>query len=177
MFEGWGEYYLLVGGASGALIGLLFVVVTLTSSVERSMAQRGAALYITPTVFHFATVLTLSGVALAPHLPAMVVALILAAGGLYGLAYAGFVLIGIRRPSVPQPPHWTDPWCYALFPGVAYLVLVAAGAAAWRVPACAPFVLAVATMLLLLVAIRNAWDLVTWLAPRAAEVSPPAPDA
>ena len=31
MFAGWNNYFMLLGAASGSLIGLLFVVVTLTA--------------------------------------------------------------------------------------------------------------------------------------------------
>ena len=34
MFEGWSEFYILVGAADGALIGLLFVVTTLSASMH-----------------------------------------------------------------------------------------------------------------------------------------------
>jgi len=38
MFEGWDNYFVLLGTASAGLIGLLFVVITLTSNFERSRA-------------------------------------------------------------------------------------------------------------------------------------------
>ena len=68
MFEGWGNFYFLLGSASASLIGLMFVVTTLTRGSERSQVERGQRLFMTPTVFNFASVLTLSAVALAPKL-------------------------------------------------------------------------------------------------------------
>jgi hypothetical protein len=38
MFEDWGEFYLVVGGAAAVLIGLIFVVITL---MPRPPAVRG----------------------------------------------------------------------------------------------------------------------------------------
>ena len=68
MFEGWDNFYLMIGPAAVGLIGLLFVVVTLTAGFERSRAIRGQALYLTPTALHFAMVMVISAVAMAPRL-------------------------------------------------------------------------------------------------------------
>ena len=70
MFQDWDSFFLLIGTAAGALIGLLFVVETLTVGFERDSALRGARVYITPIVFHFAAVLVVSAAALAPRLSA-----------------------------------------------------------------------------------------------------------
>ena len=49
-----------------------------------------------------------------------------------------------------------------------YLGLVLAVAASWGGAVHAAGALALAILLLMLLAVRNAWDLVTWLAPRRA---------
>ena len=64
--NGWENFYVIVGSAAGALIGLQFVVVTLAA--ERPalpMAEAGAA-FATPTIVHFGVVLLLSAVASVP---------------------------------------------------------------------------------------------------------------
>ena len=66
MFEHWDSFFLMIGSAAGALIGLLFIVATLTAGFEREQSQRGARLYLTPTVFHFAVVMVVGAIALAP---------------------------------------------------------------------------------------------------------------
>ena len=48
MFRGWDNYYFMIGSAGAGLIGLLFVVVTLTQGIDRDRALRGASLYMTP---------------------------------------------------------------------------------------------------------------------------------
>jgi hypothetical protein len=72
--------------AAAGLIGLLFVVVTLTAGFERSQASRGARLYMSPTAFHFAAVLCMSAAALAPRLSVMVTAAIFGLIALLGFA-------------------------------------------------------------------------------------------
>ncbi len=166
MFEGWDSYYLLLGGAAGALIGLLFVVVTLTAGIERSSALRGTSVYMTPVLFHFAVVLAGSGVALAPRQLPLVQAALFGVLALCGFAHAVRVMILIpRRPSGDEP-HWSDFWCYGAAPALIYAGLAAAALKVFHRTAHAPDAVALALLLLLLMAIRNAWDLVTWLAPR-----------
>ena len=42
MFRDWENYYLLIGSAARALIGLMFVVTTLTAGIDASRVSRGA---------------------------------------------------------------------------------------------------------------------------------------
>src|SRR5207244_1064746 len=118
MFEGWDSFYLMIGGASGGLIGLLFVVATLTSGLEQSSITRGTQIYTSPTVFHLGVVLVVSAMTMVPHLSTPVVGTILAACAALGLTYAGAVALQIRARKVPEPPHWTDFWCYGVAPTV-----------------------------------------------------------
>ncbi len=174
MFHDWDSFYLLIGSASGALIGLLFVVVTLTAGSDRSNASRGQRIYMTPTLFHFAVVMVASGIALTPGLPAWGSGLLIGVCALTGLVYVGWIAILLHSHKVPDPPHWSDFWAYGSVPAVIYLVFTGvAGAVATGAPA-APFGVALVLLFLLLLAIRNAWDLVTWIAPRVDP--PPAPN-
>ncbi len=171
MFEGWENFYLMIGGAAGALIGLLFVVATLTGGLGADQAQVGAKIYLTPTVFHLAVILTGSAVSAVPHLTAHPAGALFAAAAVLGLLYSINVARMLRGPVHVEAPHWTDFWCYGVAPGVIYLAQAAAAAAlAMSVP-WAQNALAAAFVALLLIAIRNAWDLVTTIAPIAASKS------
>lgn len=169
MFSGWDNFYFLIGSAAAGLIGLLFVVVTLTAGFERSRALRGASLYMTPTALHFALVLTMSAVAVAPGLSSLTSEALLGLAAITGLANAARACIGIAGPSIDpdNQPHWSDFWAYGAAPAAIYLGLCANVVALalglpWAAEANAALALG-----LLLVGIRNAWDLVTWIAPRA----------
>ncbi|MEI9964993.1 MAG: hypothetical protein WDM92_10060 [Caulobacteraceae bacterium] len=165
MFENWENFYLLIGSAAAALIGLLFVVATLTTGIDRSQAARGASVYMTPTVFHFGVVLTVSAVAMTPKLSTTIEGAIIALAAAAGLAQAVYVAASLTsRKVLPDPPHWSDLWLYAVAPGAVYLGVVAAAVFIWTGHLHAAYAVAAATMVLLLVAIRNAWDLVTSIA-------------
>ncbi|HUO23932.1 MAG TPA: hypothetical protein VMU59_15565 [Caulobacteraceae bacterium] len=165
MFEGWDNFYLLIGGAAGSLIGLLFIVATLFSGRDRTRMLRAAAVYTTPTVFNLSVVLVLSAMALAPGLKSGFVGAALAAAGLIGLAHGVTVIWRFRWLNANEKPHWSDAWCYCAGPVAAHVGLLSCAALAWFDAHAAPLALAVVLMIMLLLAIRNAWDLVTWMAP------------
>ncbi|THD61564.1 hypothetical protein [Phenylobacterium sp.] len=168
MFEGWDNFYLMIGGAAGGLIGLLFVVATLTGSVDREKAERGSALYLTPTVFHFAVVLANAAITEAPRLDVRIVAALLGVAGVWGFAQSFIIAHRLHHDRGPEPAHWSDFWCYGCAPGLIYLGQLAAVAAIALGKPWAPDALAAALLVLLLLSIRNAWDLVTTIAPMAA---------
>ncbi len=175
MFHDWDSFFLLIGSAAGALIGLLFVVVTLTAGQERSSAQQGQSVFITPTVFHFAMVMVFSAVALAPGLATRTIGLLLGVCAVAALVNAIVVALRMFLRKAVQPPHWSDYWYYGAAPVVIYALLVASAACVWPSATIAAYAVGVTLLLLLLLGIRNAWDLVTWIAPRAADLAAPPP--
>ena len=165
MFAGWNNYFYLVGSAGGGLIGLLFVVVSLTSGADRPRAMHGARVYLTPTALHFAAVLSISAVAIAPGLPIPVTAGLFGLIALVGLFHAAGACVGMASARVGTA-HWSDFWMYGAGPAAIYIGLVAASVAvAGRIP-WAVHALAALLLILLITAIRNAWDLITWMAPK-----------
>jgi hypothetical protein len=163
MFEGWSDYYVMIGGAAAALIGLLFIVATLSADKDVENPIRGYSVYATPTVFHLGIVLLLSATAVAPHLPPALVAVVAGGAGIAGLAYTAWVI----RQFTPQdpPPGFVqaDLWLYGVLPGGMYLALAIAAELIGLQSQLAPFALALAVIGLLLIAINNAWDLASWL--------------
>jgi hypothetical protein len=171
MFEGWENFYLIVGPSAAALIGLMFVVVTLTAGRERDQTERGKHLYTSPIVWHLAVVLVLSGAAVAPTIHPQLFGI--ASGGLavLGIAMAVRSTIGILRFQMTGADSMFDMWWYGIIPGVAYLGLGAAAALVLAGSMWSASAVAAALMALLLVSIHAEWDLVTFLAPMA---DPPA---
>jgi hypothetical protein len=158
----WETFYLMVGSSAVILIGLLFVVITLSSNMEARRAMIGARVYMTPTVYHLGAVVLISSVALMPGTPLFAMALVVAVPALSGLVYAVLSLIRIARN--PPVPHWTDYVYYGVLPAVAHLWLMAAAWALWQdVEPSAAHAIAVGLVALLLVGIRDAWDLATYL--------------
>jgi len=160
MFPRWDAFYMLLGSASAGLIGLVFIVVTLTAGFDRDRALRGSSRFMTPTVLQFAVVLLVSAIASAP-ISAGLARLGLAVVAAAPFAHAARNSWRMFRGDGEPPSHWSDPWNYGAAPAAAYVVLAAVGAAGWTLG------VGVMALVILLCGVRNAWDLITWIAPMA----------
>ena len=167
MFEGWDEFYFMTGSSAAALIGLLFVVATLTAGRDRATIETGAKLFMTPLVCHLGAVLVLSAAALVPSITPTAYALLSGAMAVTGAGLGVWIAIGIPRAPYEREVDWFDVWWYGIIPAVIYALLGVTAAAIGARAEWALVALAVAQMALLLTTIHNAWDLVTYLAPRA----------
>src|ERR1700741_1272179 len=97
MFEGWDEFYFMTGSSAAGLIGLLFVVATLTAGRDRSTLEAGQKLFITPLVWHFGAVLVLSAAALMPPISPVPYTLLGGAISLVGMGFGIWITIRISR--------------------------------------------------------------------------------
>ncbi|HYM18486.1 MAG TPA: hypothetical protein VEU06_07985 [Micropepsaceae bacterium] len=168
MFLDWDNFYLLVGGAAGALIGLMFVVATLTSemNIESKRLVQGSRIYITPIVFHFGVVFVVSAMTAVPELSSVAVAVVLAFLSASGLFYSAWTTIRLFHWKDP-PPDLSDKVFYGIVPVIVYLALAVTAGAVWIAPANAPYPVGAIMLVLLLIGIRNAWDLATFFSQEA----------
>ena len=170
MFQEWHEFYLMAGSAAAVLIGLIFVVISLMQDRSRSSVLTGSKLYMGPIVLGVSFVLVLSAGALAPGIDGQSFAAISAVVAIWGLIRGIMSTRGIAR--LREEVHWTDLWFYGVIPSVFYVLLGGTAYAFWSGAAWAAQALAGLVTVALLLAIRNEWDLITWIAPR----SGPTPD-
>ena len=171
MFDGWENYYLMVGSSAGALIGLMFVVVTLTAGRDHAEVERGKHLYTSPIVWHLAVVMTLSAGAAAPTLTPHLFAI--ASGGLALLGAAVCIrnAVSIARAALVADTVGFDTFWYGIAPAIVYLGMGGAAYGVLRGAAWGASAVAAALLALLLVSIHAEWDLVTYLAPIAGRSS------
>lgn len=62
----WDSFYVIVGSAAGALVGLQFVVLTLVAQNPSTRTADAGAAFATPNVVHFSSVLLLAALSRAP---------------------------------------------------------------------------------------------------------------
>lgn len=167
MFEGWENFYLIIGPSAAALIGLMFVVVTLTNARDSQQIELGKHLYTSPIVFHLGVVLLLSCAAMAPTVGARLFGVITSASSLLGLAFGVRSAVGIARTRLTGDDSSFDMWWYGIVPAIAYIALGIAGASVLAERSWSASAIAGALTILLFVSVHAEWDLVTFLAPRA----------
>ncbi len=156
----WESFYVIVGSAAGALIGLQFVVVTLIADLPISGTADGAAAFATPTIVHLGTALLLSAIQAVPWGGMGAAAIAWAGVGGAGFLYTLLVARRMRRTS--YRPGFEDWLFHFLLPALAYAALVAAAAAIRHEIEAALATIAVAALLMLFIGIHNAWDTVTY---------------
>lgn len=177
MSPGWSNFYFLIGSAAAGLIGLMFVVVTLTAGGERSRSLRGAAIYLTPTIVHFAAVFSISAITQAPSVTPSEAEAAMGVIALAGLACCLRSAHGIlRAPQGFEAPHWSDFWFYAGAPATLYLFLLLTAVGIGEHWPWSAKIMAGILLILVLLAIRNAWDTITWIAPSRGGSRPPDSD-
>ena len=160
----WTNFYLTAGSAAAGLTGLMFVVITLVKRIlQRSDGVTGVAAFSTPTVLHFGSALLVSLVMSAPWHSLVSPAIALGLAGLYGIVY-GFRAAYLQKRLTlyrPDPEDWT--W-YTVLPLVSYALILAGAVFLTIATPRALYAIAGGAVFLIFIGIRNAWDVVTYIA-------------
>ena len=159
----WRTFYNLLGESAATLTGLQFVTVALLADMPANPGETEASeTFATPNVVHFATVLVLAAVLSAPWSGIFAPAVLWGAAGALGVVYIVAILRRMRTQTAYRPV--LEDWMFHVFlPLIAYAALAVSAWAARGHPAPSLFAVAFAALLLLLIAIHNAWDNVTYL--------------
>jgi hypothetical protein len=162
MLSAWFSFYALLGASAGALTGLVFIVVTLVRDRSGASAM-GFSTFTTPTVVHFACALFISATMSAPFGSLVPLAVILGCAGLAGVVYVMRVALLATKLETYRPD--AEDWFFnVLLPLLAYVLLLGGAVFLPSAPSGALYAPAGAVMLLILIGIRNAWDVVTFVA-------------
>jgi hypothetical protein len=168
MLADWHEFYALLGTAAAALVALLFVAASIGAgylSADRSSPTRT---FTTPVIVHYTYVLFLSLASLVPVNTDTSLAMIIGISAAAALGYSIFILIRVMRSLVTG---LDDRLGYGASPLAAYAAALAASVFIFERSSVGPPLLAGSLVLLLLVNIRNAWDLTIFFAQRRTDGS------
>lgn len=157
----WDSFYVIVGSAAGALIGLQFVVLTLIAANPPRRAAEGGAAFVTPTIVHFSSAFFLSALLRVPWPSITFAATVWGVTGLVGIGYAVIVTRRMAHQPVYQP-QFEDWLFHVALPLAAYALLVLSAFAATSYTSETLFGVGAATLLLLFIGIHNAWDAIAW---------------
>jgi hypothetical protein len=163
MFDGWHEFYILLGTAAAALVALLFVAASIGAGYLSAARGSPTHTYTSPIIFHYTYVLFLSLVSLVPINTDASLATIIGISAAAALVYSCFIFVRVMRGSAID---LDDRLGYGASPLAAYAAALAASIFIFERSEVGPPLLAGALVLLLLVNIRNAWDLTLFFAQR-----------
>jgi len=162
----WHEFYLLIGTAAAALVALLFVAASIGAGLITREPHGPTRTYMSPIAFHFTSALFVSAIALVPSHTRLTLGALVGLNAIAGMIYTAFVL---RRLFTDDIADHADRVCYGMLPLFAYATGLVAAYLIFRGSIHAPEFLAGTVVLLLVVNIRNAWDLMLSLARRRGE--------
>ena len=161
----WQTFYALAGGAAATLIGLMFIAASFI--MNRNLRQEeisGADTFVTPALVHFICVLLIALIMLIPVITPPVMGMLFILMGVAGTIFAGGVTLRLFRFQSREPLTVLDWLTHALLPQASYLILLLASIWLLSDAIDALSGMAAASILLLVSAIRNSWDLAQWLA-------------
>jgi len=158
----WHDFYIVIGTASATLIGAMFVVVSIGTGYLTEARAAAARPFLAPTTIHLSMVLFGCAFTVVPSLGWIGFGLIYGIGGAAGLAYSAVVALRVRRRNVDI----VDRIWYGLVPFLGYGVMAAAAGMAFRREVAALDTLAAGFVVILLAAMRNAFDMIFYLVTR-----------
>lgn len=157
----WDNFYVIVGSAAGALIGLQFVVMTLIAERPTTVSSEAAGAFATPTIVHFSCCLLIAALIQVPW-PDMKTGACIGGGvGVCGLLYM-IAIVGRMKRQNNYQLDWEDRIFHVLLPFLAYSLLMLSSLASISHARQALFGVGVTTLLLLFIGIHNAWDAVAY---------------
>lgn len=155
----WHELYAVAAGIAATLMGLMFVVMSLGQrSLASEEGSRVARSLHTPIIVFFVTIIVVSMLMLMPDTVPTALAALLAVVSVFGLIY--MVANGAYTTWREHTLGFDDLMWYVALPYLSYAMFGASAVMIWKATPFGPHVEAGAMLLLLLIGIRNAWDLV-----------------
>ena len=171
----WQNFYILVGGASATLAGLMFVAISLGSTLIARKDLPALRGFGSPTVFHFVYVMATSALVLIPIVTRTSLGVMLVLAGIVSLGWTLGTQPQMRRSNRAGSIDAHD-WVWSLVaPSAAYLLSIGTGIAVLGGARQALNGLALASILLLAAGIRNGWDMVALCALK--QTAPPQPES
>ena len=169
MLAEWHEFYGLLGTAAAALVALLFVAASIGANVFTAESAGATRTFMSPVVFHYTNILFLSLIALIPTQTWLTFGLTIGIASIGSIIYSAVILHRLLHDNIAD---LADRLAYGSVPVLCYAAGLVSAYLLIEQSTAGLDVLAGAALLLLVVNIRNAWDLMIALARKSNERRP-----
>ncbi len=158
----WHDFFLLAGGASATLLGLVFVSIALVANLSE-IPQNGD-LFASPIVTQFTSALVLSTICLGPWQGPRWLGGLIMALGIVALARSMARIFRFRRFQASTQETMGFLWLHIVLAPLAIdLLCTASGLLIWENDLRAIAGIAVTVIALNLLGLRNTWNLFLWM--------------
>jgi hypothetical protein len=171
-FHDWHDFFILLGTACATLVGLMFIAVSIGASIFKEENRPALEVFLGPTVVHFTSVLVLCVLAIVPSHSWLSLAGLASLIGFAGFLFSARIWFRLTRSRYEI--DYLDRFFYTVLPAIGYLVVLLAAWLLYEQSEWGLDAAAIGLITLLLAGIRNAWDMMTWIAlkvPNAGEES------
>jgi|ERR1700733_2493872 hypothetical protein len=165
----WHDFYALLGTASATMVGLLFVGASVATGVFSADRRAALRVFLSATVVNFGLIMTMCLVVLAPVRSWILLGVLIAGCGLFGLAHSGLAWRDTMLDGLIKKIDLEDRTWYIALPLAGYLLVTGSGVALALQPDIGCAVLALSVGVLLAVGLHNAWDITLWIITRRRE--------
>ena len=156
-FERWHDFFVLVGTAGATLVALLFVAVSIGAGFLTDGRRAATRAFFSSVVVHFTAIFFVAAIGLVPSHSEPFVATIIGGAAIVGGGVAIFTTVELIRHDWTK--YLQDHFGYGVLPVICYISLLVAAGMVYTDRAEAMDVLAGSLLVLMIVNIRNAWDL------------------
>lgn len=161
----WSNFYLLLGGASATLTGLMFVAITFGAHLVKEDALATARAFVDPIFAHFVQVLVVSGLMVAPDIAPSLLGGLIIAMAVFRTGMLVSVFGHVRRAHAQSRDIELSDWLInVVVPAALYILMVASGAGIIVGHRLALPLLAGCSLVQVALAILGAWELLLWMA-------------
>lgn len=165
MLRSWQNFYFMIGGASAALAGLMFVALSLGQHLITRASKDSFETFTEPSIYYFVTVLLIGAVMLIPAFTPVSFLWVVLISGLLMLARTSHHAVLLTRTALKYGDFNLGDWMGQLIlPVLGYTLIPAAGLcflAGWW--ALGFLLIAIGTLLILVAGILNTWGIVIWI--------------
>ena len=161
-FHGWHDFFILLGTACATLVGLMFIAVSIGANIFKEENRPALEVFLGPTVVHFTSVLVLCVLAIIPSQGWLSLAALTSLIGFAGFLFSARIWIRLMRSRYEL--DYIDRFFYTVLPAIGYLIVLSAATPLYEQSEWGLDAAAIGLITLLLAGIRNAWDMMTWIA-------------
>lgn len=161
----WQNFYFMVGSASATLIGLMFVAVSLGADLPAATDATGINTFVMPMLVHFGSVVLIAAEMLIPTFRQLGLGIAILVTGIAFTVYSCWVGWQFYRHPSRNLATKSDWKWYVAFPIIGDLLVVAMAILLLLTGSLDWFdLLAGAAIFLVVISVRNTWDLMMWIA-------------